>query len=167
MCAAIFLDHCDTRTTVLIDLIDIAPSINRMLIYAARRLYAIRGRSSLSDRRFSSSVMVLKSSLCHLGKMRSVGSGVRHSSPRTSELSDTSLGARAPSTRFGRSLFLSRSNGLTASGILLQYPNPRFPRTSISRIVSPKPSSSTISTSRNSRRRASSGLSPVLPVKRT
>ena len=25
--------------------------------------------------------MVLKSSLCHLGKMRSVGSGLRHSSP--------------------------------------------------------------------------------------
>ena len=40
-------------------------------------LYAV---PSLSDRRFSSSVMVLKSSLYHLGKMRSVGSGVRHSS---------------------------------------------------------------------------------------
>src|ERR1700678_729843 len=70
----------------------LAPSINRMLIYVCRKLYAVRGRPSLSDRRFSSSVMVLKSSLCHLGKMRSVGSGVRHSFPRTSELSDTSLG---------------------------------------------------------------------------
>ena len=45
---------------------------NRMLIYVCRRLYAVRGRPSLSDRRFSSSVMVLNSSLCHLGKMRSV-----------------------------------------------------------------------------------------------
>src|ERR1700728_2041229 len=80
----------------------LAPSINRMLIYVCRRLYAVRGRSSLSNRRFSSSVMVLKSSFCHWGKMRSVGSGVRHSSPRTSELSDTSLGARTPSTRLGR-----------------------------------------------------------------
>src|ERR1700692_3067665 len=43
------------------------------------------------------------------------------------------MGARTPSTRLGRSLLLSRSNGLTAPGILLQYPNPRFPRTSISR----------------------------------
>jgi hypothetical protein len=145
----------------------LAPSINRMLIYVCRRLYAVRGRPSLSNRRFSSSVMVLKSSLCHLGKMRSVGSGVRHSFPRTSELSDTSLGTSTPSTCLGRSLLLSRSNGRTAPDILLQYPNPRFPRTSISRIVSPKPSSSTISTSRNSRRRASSGLSPVLPAKRT
>src|SRR6266699_3446726 len=103
----------------------LAPSINRMLIYVCRRLYAVGGRPSLSDRRFSSSVMVLKSSLCHLGKMRSVGSGVHHSSHRTSELSDTSVGARTPSTRLGRSLLLSRSNGLTAPGILLQYPNPR------------------------------------------
>src|ERR1700728_1931610 len=65
----------------------LAPSTSRMLMYVCRRLYAVRGRPSLSNRRFSSSVMVLKSSLCHLGKMRSVGSGLRHSSPRTSELS--------------------------------------------------------------------------------
>src|SRR5580658_1679270 len=74
----------------------LAPSINRMLIYVCLRLYAVRCRPSLSNRRFSSSVMVLKSSLCHLGKMRSVGSGVRHSFPRTSELSATSVGARTP-----------------------------------------------------------------------
>src|ERR1700678_2195684 len=104
----------------------LAPSINRMLIYVCRRLYAVRGRPSLSNRRFSSSVRVLKGSLCHLGKMRSVGSGVRHSFPRTSELSDTSVGVRTLSTRLGRSLLLSRSNGLTHPGILLHYPNPRF-----------------------------------------
>ena len=39
--------------------------------------------------------------------------------------------------------------GVTAPSIVLQYPTPRFPRTSISRIVLPKSSSSTIVTSRN------------------
>jgi|HubBroStandDraft_6_1064221.scaffolds.fasta_scaffold161199_3 hypothetical protein len=78
-----------------------------MLIYVCRRLYAVRGRPSLSNRRFSSSVMVLKSSLCHFGKMRSVGSGVRHSFPRTSELSDTSVSARTLSTHMNR-LFSNR-----------------------------------------------------------
>jgi hypothetical protein len=79
-----------------------------------RRLYSVRGRLC-RDRIFSSSVMVLKSSPCHLGKMRSVGSGVRHSSPRTSELSDTWLGARTPSTRPGRTQrrFVLRSRLVT------------------------------------------------------
>ena len=57
--------------------------------------------------------------------------------------------------------------GPHCTGILLQYPTPRFPRTSMSRIVLPKSSSSTIVTSRNSRRHASSGRSPVLTAKST
>src|SRR6266849_1678335 len=56
----------------------LAPSINRRLIYVCRRLYAVRGRPSRSNLRFSSSRIVLKSSRCHFGKMRSVGSGRRN-----------------------------------------------------------------------------------------
>ena len=46
----------------------LAPSINRMLIYVCRRLYAVRGRPSLSNRRFSSSVMVLEEFALPFGK---------------------------------------------------------------------------------------------------
>src|SRR6266851_8139166 len=56
----------------------LAPSINRRLIYVCLRLYAVRGRPSRSKLRFSSSRIVLKSSRCHFGKMRSVGSGRRN-----------------------------------------------------------------------------------------
>src|SRR5690606_35695912 len=60
-----------------------------------------------------------------------------------------------------------RRNGVTAPVILLQYPTPRLPRTSMSRIVSPVASSSTISTSRYSSRAASSGRRPVLAMNST
>jgi hypothetical protein len=53
-----------------------------------------------------------------------------------------------------------RLNGKTAPGMLLQYPTPRLPRTSISRIVSLVASSCTIRASRYSSRFASSGLRP-------
>jgi hypothetical protein len=59
-------------------------------MYVCRRLYAVRGRPSRSNLRFSSSRMVLKSSRCHFGKMRSVGCGRapffgagQHGVPRT------------------------------------------------------------------------------------
>ena len=51
----------------------------------------------------------------------------------------------------------SRSKGSTAPSILLQYPTPRFRRTSISRIVLHKHLSSAILTSRYSGRRTSYG----------
>ena len=54
------------------------------------------------------------------------------------------------------------ANGRTAPCMLLQKPTPRLPCTLISRIVCPLPSSSTMVTSRNWRRRASSGRRPVL-----
>jgi hypothetical protein len=60
-----------------------------------------------------------------------------------------------------------RSNGVTAPGMLLQYPTPRLPRTSISRMRSRVSSSLTIVTSRYCRRRPSSGLRPVLAMNNT
>jgi hypothetical protein len=66
----IFLNRSDTRATVLSDLIDIC-SLPRQ--HADIRVpHAVSGRPFVSALRFSSSVMVLKSSLCYLGKMRSV-----------------------------------------------------------------------------------------------
>jgi len=111
--------------------------------------------------------MVLKSSRCHFGKMRSVGSGVRHCSLAAAEVTDVFWDVFTPSMHAGRSRLRSRSQGRTAPGILLQYPTPRFPRSSIFKIVWPKFSSLTTVTSRNSRRHASSGRSPVLTANRT
>ena len=48
-----------------------------------------------------------------------------------------------------RSGLRSRSKGLTAPGILLQYPTPRFPRISISKIVLPKSSKSLVVNNRD------------------
>jgi len=67
----------------------------------------------------------------------------------------------------GEAGFEVAQRAITTPGILLQYPTPRLPRTSISKIVLPKSSSSTTVTSRNSRRHASSGRSPVLTANMT
>ena len=83
------------------------------------------------------------------GKIRSMGSGMRHGSVAAAEVTDDFSGVFTPSMRAGRSRLRRRSKGLTAPGILLQYPTPRFPRTSISSIVLPKSSSSTTVTSQN------------------
>jgi len=63
-------------------------------MYAADcRLYEVclPGRNEAS-----SSSIVLKSSRCHLGKLRSVGSGLRHCSPRTLEFTEVSVGVFTP-----------------------------------------------------------------------
>jgi hypothetical protein len=55
-------------------------------MYECRRLEAARGRPWRSKRSLCSPRIILKSSRCHLGKMRSVGSGVRHCSLTEIEL---------------------------------------------------------------------------------
>jgi hypothetical protein len=80
-----------------------------------------------SKRRFCSSRMVLKSSRCHLGKIRSGRSGNAPLIPKDTEFREVSVGVFTPYMRAGRSRLRSRSKGLTVPGILLQYPTPRFP----------------------------------------
>jgi hypothetical protein len=64
-------------------------------MYAADcKLYEVclHGRNEASVRRR----IVLKSSRCHLGKMRSAGSGVRHCSPWTWEFTEVPVGVFTP-----------------------------------------------------------------------
>src|SRR5208283_4651378 len=101
-----------------------APSIRRRQIYVCRRLEAVRGRPSRSNLRFSSSRIVLKSSRCDFGKIRSVGCGRLH----CSEPLLLGFGPFSPLpssyARAGRGRALSLSKGRTAPGMLLQYPLP-------------------------------------------
>jgi hypothetical protein len=85
----------------------------------------------------------------------------RHDVEVTDVLVKSSRHKRAPG---GASLEVAQ-RASTAPGILSQYPRSRFPHTSISRNALPKSSSATTVTSRNSRRHASSGRSPVLNCK--
>lgn len=57
------------------------------------------------EARFCSSRMVLKSSRCHLGKIRSVGSGRRRGWPAVAEVGDDFLGVFRPSMHAGRASF--------------------------------------------------------------
>ena len=82
-------------------------------------------------------------------------------------VTDDFSGVYTPSMRAGEAGFEVAQRAAWHRAYSCKYPTPRLPRTSISKIVLPKSSSSATVTSRNSRRHASSGGSPVLTANRT
>jgi hypothetical protein len=80
MCRVILFDHLDTGAVVFRDLVDVGPFHQAQTDVCMPQAVGGSRPAFAVDLRFSSSRIVLKSSRCHFGKMKSVGCGRRHSS---------------------------------------------------------------------------------------